>query len=165
MTIDEMNLSPNTKRAAQLVLERYPKAQFTSGRRDMRAQAHAMAVNTIRYGMDWLGQTYKNQDMVRSLVNWVYAHLGEAGSVEKVTEGFYQTLVSEQVGQLAQFPHCRGDAFDIACPRNTNGQINEVETTTIRHIIEALPLELGLQLVLTHEGEHRVIHAQFNHTK
>jgi hypothetical protein len=33
----------------------------------------------------------------------------------------------------------------------------------IKRTIEALPVELGLQLILTREGELRVIHVQFAH--
>jgi len=34
LTIDEMSLSPNAKRAAELVLAEHPEVVFTSGRRD-----------------------------------------------------------------------------------------------------------------------------------
>ena len=163
MTIEQMHLSPNARRAAQLVLAAHPTVLFTSGRRDVRDQARAMAENTIRYGTDWLGQTYKNQAMVQALVTWTHTHLDSAASVPLMTEGFYQTLVSDQAGQLTQFPHVRGDAFDIQCPRFASGQIDEQTVSAIRRTIETLPNELGLQLILTKEGSHRVIHAQFAH--
>lgn len=163
VTIDEMHLSTNARRAAQLVFVKHPTVLFTSGRRDARDQARAMAENTIRYGTDWLGQTYKNQAMVAALVHWTHTHLDSAASVTLMTDGFYQTLVNDQAGQLTQFPHCRGDAFDIQCPRFVDGRINEEETSRIRHTIETVPMALGLQLILTREGQHRVIHAQFNH--
>ena len=163
MTIDELGLSANARYAAQLVLARHPDVVFTSGKRDVREQARAMATNTLRYGIAWLGQTYKNRQMVEDLESWMEAHLDQTASIGQMTEGFYLTLQSTQAGQLAQFPHCRGDAFDIACPRYADGRINEDETQRIKHGIETLPLECGLQLVLTREGDHRVIHAQFLH--
>lgn len=163
LTIEDMHLSTNAKRAAQLVLSHHPTVVFTSGRRDVRGQARAMAVNTIRYGVGWLGQTYKNQDMVRSLEEWMEQHVDQTASEKLLTEGFYQTLMDTQSGQLAQFPHCRGDAFDIQCPRYESGQIDEPATLRIQHTIEMLPIELGLQLILTREGAHRIIHSQYNH--
>lgn len=163
MTIDEMQLSPNAKRAAQLVRTAHPAVLFTSGRRDVRDQARAMAENTIRYGTDWLGQTYTNQAMVQALVHWTHQHLESAASVGLMTEGFYRTLVTDHAGSLTQFPHVRGDAFDIQCPRFASGQIDEQTVNAIRRTIETLPNGLGLQLILTKEGAHRVIHAQFAH--
>ena len=163
LNIDEMRLSPNAKRAAQLVLAAHPTVIFTSGRRDVRDQARAMAQNVMHYGTDWLGQTYKNQHMVRSLVDWTHAHLESTASLSLMTEGFYHTLVTGQAGQLAQFPHVRGDAFDIQCPRFASGQIDEQAVNAIRHTIVMLPVSLGLQLILTREGALRIVHAQFNH--
>jgi hypothetical protein len=163
LTIAEMRLSANAWAAAHIVLTEHPSVIFTSGRRDARDQARAMATNTIRYGVAWLGQTYKNQDMVRNLEEWMETHLDQTASEKLMTEGFYQTLLATQPGQLAQFPHCRGDAFDIQCPRFASGQVDETQTNAIRRTIENVPIELGLQLILTREGAHRVIHAQFNH--
>jgi len=163
LNIYEMHLSANAKRAAQLVLAAHPTVIFTSGRRDVRDQARAMAQNVMHFGTDWLGQTYKNQHMVRSLVDWTHAHLESTASLALMTDGFYQTLVSGQAGQLAQFPHVCGDAFDIQCPRHASGQIDEQAVNAIRHTIVMLPVSLGLQLILTREGALRIVHAQFNH--
>jgi hypothetical protein len=163
LTIEDMKLSQNAKRAAQLILSYHPTVVFTSGRRDARDQARAMAANTIRYGVGWLGQTYKNQNMVRSLEEWMEQHLDQTASEKLMTEGFYQTILTTQAGQLAQFPHCRGDAIDIQCPRYASGQVDEPAVLRIKHTIETLPNELGLQLIVTREGSLRIIHAQFNH--
>lgn len=163
LSLAQMRLSPNAAHAAQIVMETHPTAVFTSGRRDMREQAHAMAVNTIKYGVGWLGQTYKNQEMVKQLEEWMESNLEKTASIQQLTEGFYLTLTDLQAGQLSQFPHCRGDAWDIACPRFANDQIDEAEVSRIKRTIEGLPIALGLQLILTREGAHRIIHAQFNH--
>ena len=163
LSIDEMQLAPNATRAAQMVRDTHPSVVFTSGRRDARAQARAMAENTIRYGVGWLGQTYRNQAMVSELEQWMEEHLEQTASKEQMGEGFYQTLIVSQAGALSQFPHCRGDAFDIHCPRFADGRIDESSVSLIRRTIEALPVGLGLQLILTREGSHRLIHAQFAH--
>ena len=163
LTIAEMQLAQNAKRAAQMVLDMHPGIIFTSGRRDLRGQARAMAENTIRHGVGWLNSTYKNKEMVGQLEEWMEANLEKTASTQHMTEGFYQTLVSLQAGRLAQFPHCRGDAFDIQCPRFADGRIDEASVNAIKRTIEALPVELGLQLILTHEGSLRIVHAQFAH--
>jgi len=164
MTIEQLRLSPNAQHAAQIVQAKHPTVLFTSGRRDVREQARVMAENTIRYGVGWLGETYKNRQMVESLEDWMEQNLDKTSSVPMMTEGFYVTLTSTMPGQLMQFPHCRGDAFDIQCPRFASGQVDEQTVSQIRHTLETLPNELGLQLILTKEGAHRVIHAQFAHT-
>lgn len=160
MTITDLQLAPTAQHAAEAVLAAYPEIVFTSGRRDARAQAKAMAANTIRYGVDWLRQTYKNLEMVRQLEDWIEANTAHASSVERLSEGFYTTLVTQQAGHLDQFPHCRGDAFDCAIPRYADGRVNESRTSAIQQFLERLP---GVQLVLTREGALRVIHCQCTH--
>lgn len=163
LTIEQMRLAPNAAFAAQIVKERHPTVIFTSGRRDVREQASAMAANTIRYGVGWLGETYKNREMVDQLERWMEQNLEKTASLALMADGFYETIMATQAGQLTQFPHCRGDAWDIQCPRFADGRIDEGEVSQVRRTIETLPVSLGLQLILTREGQHRVIHAQFNH--
>lgn len=162
MEIEALDLSPHVRHAAELLQAAYPDVVFTSGRRDARGQARAMAANTIRYGVGWLGQTYTNQAMVQQLEAWMEGHLEQTASVAQMGEGFYQTLVRDQAGHLLQFPHCRGDAFDVACPRYSDGRIDEARTSAIKQFLERLPPESRLEKVLTREGQHRVIHAQFH---
>jgi hypothetical protein len=122
-----------------------------------------MAVNVVNYGPSWLGQTYKNRAMVDTLTTWISQHPEMSGDRTSMGNAFYHLLVDKYAGDLYQFPHCRGDAFDIDCPRNADGSIDELRVSAIKDTIHSLPIELGLQLVLTKEGSHRVIHAQFNH--
>lgn len=161
MTIDDLHLNPHAATAARLLLKAYPETVFTSGRRDARQQARAMATNTIRYGVGWLGQTYKNQAMVQQLEEWMESHLDQTASVNQMGEGFYQTLSRDQAGHLLQFPHCRGDAFDCACPTFADGRIDEARTSAIKQFLERMAGNLHLDKVLTREGSHRVIHVQF----
>ena len=161
MTISDLHLNPNAKRAAELVLADHPGLRFTDGRRDVRMQANRMAANTIRYGMQWLNETYKNQQMVGALEDWMAENLEKTASVTQMTEGFYQVLVSELAGGLTMFPHCRGDAWDAACPTFGTGQIDERSVNQILYTIQQLPLSLGLEYFTSKEGQLRVIHAQF----
>lgn len=163
LTIDEMRLSPNTKRAAQLILKAHPDARFTSGRRDVMDQARVMAQNVVRYGPTWLKDTYKDQRMVALLMTYTEENLDKASSPKLLAIGFYEALQEHFAGQLLQFPHIRGDAFDIAWPMLANGLIDRIKGDAICRTIEMLPVELGLQLILKREGKLEVIHAQFNH--
>lgn len=163
LTIDEMRLSPNARTAAQLVLKAHPEAVFTSGRRDIRDQARAMAANVVKYGPGWLNDTYKDKRIVSCLMTYVQEHTEEASSIQLLANGFYGELMDNFSGQLLQFPHVRGDAFDIAWPMLPNGLIDRIKGDAICVCIEQLPAELGLQLMLKKEGAHNVIHAQFNH--
>lgn len=47
MTIEELQLTPTAKNAAKLLQTKYPHLKFTSGRRSIREQAHAMANNVV----------------------------------------------------------------------------------------------------------------------
>src|ERR1700742_4979311 len=61
-SIESLNLSPTAKKAAEQLLKEYPDdIVFTSGRRDLAAQAHAMAGNVVKK-RDWIEQTYKAND-------------------------------------------------------------------------------------------------------
>ena len=165
MTIDELNLSLNARKAAELVLVEHPDVQFSDGRRSLREQAERMASNVIRFGVGWLRDTYKNQDMINSLEAYTQSHLEQTSSLEQMTEGFHTVLVTEISGGMPLFPHCTGDAFDIRCPRFGSGQFDETRIAAIKRTIQQLPTELGLTLVVTQEGKLRVIHAQFTHSE
>lgn len=161
LTIDQLNLEPNARRAAELVLYAHPGLIFTSGRRDVLRQAAAMAANTISYGVGWLGQTYKNREMVDALERWMEQNLEKTASVPQMTEGFYQTLVTELAGGLSMFPHCLGLAFDASCPKFSSGQIDEQHVNAILYTIKQLPLSVGLNYCTSREGKKRVLHADF----
>lgn len=162
LTIQEMRLSPNAAKAAALVLRIHPEAVFTSGKRDVLDQARAMATNVVRYGPVWLNDTYKNKAIVKVLMTYTEEHKEAASSVALLSQGFYNELMEHFSGHLMQFPHVRGDAFDIAWPKLQGGMIDQIAGERICKTIEALPGEFGLELLLRKEGEHRVIHAQFN---
>lgn len=163
LTIPEMRLSPNARRAAELVRQAHPDAVFTSGRRDVRGQARAMAVNVVRHGPTWLRDTYKDQRMVALLMTYTEENKELASDPKLLANGFYEQLMEHYAGNLMRFPHLRGDAFDIAWPMLPNGLIDRITGDAICATIEHLPVELGLQLLLKKEGKHDVIHAQFNH--
>lgn len=163
LTIDQMALSPNAKRAANLVRAAHPDACFTSGRRDVGGQARAMAANVIRYGSAWIKDTYRDPVLVSLLMTHTEEHPEQCAEVKLLAKGFYDTLIEHYAGHLSRFPHLRGDAFDLAWPRLADGQIDRPKGQAICTTIETLPVELGLKLLLKKEGRLDVIHAEFAH--
>lgn len=163
LTISAMQLAPNARAGAELVLVAHPDACFTSGRRDVGGQALAMAANVIRYGSAWIKDTYRDPVLVSLLMTHTEEHPEQRAEVKLLAKGFYDTLIEHYAGQLSCFPHLRGDAFDLAWPRLADGQIDRVTGQAICTTIETLPIELGLKLLLKKEGRLDVIHAEFAH--
>lgn len=159
--IDKLN--PNPRKAADLLLAAHPSVVFTSGRRDAKGQCYAMASNAIRYGSAWLAQTYKDQRAVKLLMTFMAENPEHCRCAEDLGHCFYRELDEHLPAFLTRTPHVRGDAFDLACPRQPDGSIDEARVAeicaTIRRVSEEH--QLGLELLLTREGFHRVIHAQF----
>jgi hypothetical protein len=148
MTIDELQLQPVAREAAELLKEKHPDLEFTSGRRTIHQQAHAMAANIVSLNdRQWIGKTYFAG---AKLQQWVDAH-PQAKTVDQLTAGLEATMnAMTQAEVLKISKHLTGNAFDIR-PVMENSD-------TIVADIEALP---GLVKFLTKEGGHVRWHAQF----
>lgn len=146
MTIDELNLEPIAKNAATILHNKYPQLQFTSGRRTIFQQAHAMANNVV-LNRKWIGQTYLAG---AKLQQWVDQH-PEAKTVDTVTAGLEQVMKAMPEAELLKISrHLTGRAFDVK-PVTANA-------AAIKADIRALP---GLQKFLEKEGGLVRWHAQF----
>jgi len=148
MTIEEMQLAPIAEEAARLLLRKHPNVQFTSGRRDIAQQAHAMAANIVAlHDRKWIGKTYLAGAKLQA---WVDSH-PTAVTVEQITTGLVTTMnAMPEVELLRISRHLTGRAFDIRpVVQNAAG---------IKNDIRALP---GLQKFLDKEGGHIRWHAQF----
>jgi hypothetical protein len=163
LTIDQMQLGPNAKAAAEYVRAAHPEACFTSGRRDLGGQARAMAANVIRYGSAWLRDTYRDPALVSLLMTYTEEHVEQCSEVKLLAKGFYDTLIEHYAESLTRFPHLRGDAFDCAWPRLGNGLIDRPRGEAICRTIEQVPVQLGLKMILKKEGRLEIIHAEFAH--
>jgi hypothetical protein len=148
MTIDELQLEPIAKQAADLLKQKHPKLQFTSGRRSVRQQAHAMAANIVALkDRKWIGKTYLAGAKLQA---WVDQH-PEATTVDQITDGLEQTLKAMPEKELLKISrHLTGRAFDIR-PVTKNA-------VAIKKDIRALP---GLHKFLDREGGRVRWHAQF----
>jgi hypothetical protein len=149
MTIDEMQLEPVAKQAATTLKNKHPKLEFTSGRRTIRQQAHAMAGNiVVLHDRQWIGKTYLAG---AKLQQWVNQH-PEAVTVDAITDGLEQTMNAMPEADLMKISrHLTGRAFDIR-PVILNSKV-------IKSDILKLP---GLHKFLDHEGGHVRWHAQFS---
>jgi hypothetical protein len=148
MTIDELQLEPIAKQAADLLKQKHPTLVFTSGRRSIRQQAHAMAANIVALkDRKWIGKTYLAGAKLQA---WVDQHPA-ATTVDQITEGLEETMKAMPESELLKISrHLTGRAFDIR-PVSKNA-------VAIKKDIRALP---GLHKFLDREGGHVRWHAQF----
>lgn len=150
-TIESLNLSPKAKKAAEQLLAAYPHdIVFTSGRRDLAGQAHAMAGNVVKK-RDWIGKTYAKNDASVACQKWVDDH-PDATTQKAIAAGLLETLqaLGPKAGQISR--HLTGDAFDIRPVKD------EDKSAAIKKSIKELP---GLKQFLDHEGGLEIWHVGF----
>jgi hypothetical protein len=148
MTIEDLKLEPVAEQAARLLQQKHPNIEFTSGRRDVAQQAHAMAGNIVSLDdRQWIGKTYLAGAVLQQ---WVDDH-PEAVTIDQITAGLQETMSAMAEADLLKISrHLTGRAFDIR-PVTENAAAIEAD-------IRALP---GLQKFLDREGGHVRWHAQF----
>jgi len=146
--ISSLNLSAAAKKAAETLLEKYPDTEFTSGRRDLKDQARAMASNVVKK-RDWIKNTYTCSAASKACQKWVDDH-PEAKSQADIAAGLLDTLkgLGGQAGAISK--HLTGDAFDV--------QPVTKDADAIKKFIKSLP---GNPKFLDHEGGLCRWHVQF----
>jgi hypothetical protein len=149
MTIDEMQLEPGAREAATILKNKHPKLEFTSGRRTVRQQAHAMARNIVElHDRKWIEKTYLAG---AKLQQWVDLN-PQVVTVDAIMVGLEQTMDAMSQDELLKISkHLTGRAFDVK-PVILNSK--KIKTDILQ-----LP---GLHKFLDHEGGHVRWHAQFN---
>jgi hypothetical protein len=147
-SIASLNLSPKAKKAAEQLLKEYPDIVFTSGRRDLAGQAHAMAGNAVKK-RDWIAKTYAANDASKACQKWVDEH-PDAKTQKEIAAGLLETLkgLGPKAGQISR--HLTGDAFDVQ-PVNKNPD-------EVKKAIKELP---GVKQFLDHEGGLEIWHVGF----
>jgi hypothetical protein len=148
--IESLHLSPAAKKAAQQLLKQFPDIVFTSGRRDLAGQAHAMAGNVVKK-RDWIGKTYSKNEASVACQKWVDDH-PEAKTQKEIAAGLLSTLqeLGPKAGKISR--HLTGDAFDIRPVKD------EAKADAIKKAIEELP---GVKQFLDHEGGLEIWHVGF----
>jgi gamma-glutamyl:cysteine ligase YbdK (ATP-grasp superfamily) len=147
---DALNLSPNAKRAADLLLAAHPNVKFTSGRRGVADQARAMASNVVTK-RQWILNTYKDTPQRKALQKWVDDH-PEAKTQAAIAAGLESVMKEWSDAQKARLSkHFSGQAFDVQPVTGAAG-------TAIKKTIRALP---KLSKFLEKEGGLVRWHADF----
>jgi hypothetical protein len=149
-SIESLKLSPKAEKAAKQLLKEYPDIVFTSGRRDLAGQAHAMAGNVVKK-RDWIGKTYGSNDASKACQKWVDDH-PEAKTQKQIAAGLLETLkgLGPKAGQMSK--HLSGDAFDIRPVKDKD------KAEAIKKSISELP---GVKQFLDHEGGLEIWHVGF----
>jgi hypothetical protein len=152
--IESLDLAPKTKRAAYLLKRKHPSVVFTSGRRDKKGQARAMASNvanpTLKDNRHWIKKTYKESPARDALQKWVDDN-GDKTTKSEIAEGLLGVLdglTAEQLSHVSK--HLTGEAFDV--------QPVTKHAAAIKKTIRNLP---GLSWFTDKEGGLVRWHAQF----
>jgi len=150
MPLEDLDLSPKANAAARALLAAHPQVVFTSGRRDLAGQAHAMASNVIR-NRTWIEQTYAATPQRNALQACVDGCAADADQAD-FAAALLDTMTDWTDADLAHVSkHLSGDAFDV---QPVPGPAGEAIKATIR----SLP---GLTKFLEMEGGLIRWHAQF----
>jgi hypothetical protein len=146
--ISSLKLSSSAKKAAEELLKAHPEVVFTSGRREMKDQARAMASNVVK-NRNWIKQTYRANKASRECQKWVDDN-PDAKTQAEIAAGLLKTLngLGTAAGEISK--HLTGDAFDVQPVTKNAAEIKK----TIRGL-------KGLKKFLEKEGGLIRWHAQF----
>jgi hypothetical protein len=147
--IEGLDLSATAKAAAYQLKAAHPEISFTSGRRSIAGQAHAMASNIVSSGdRQWI--VHVPYAGAGELQKWVDDHPA-ATTVDAIAaglKGVLDAMSEEQRGKVSK--HLSGDAFDV--------QPQEKDADKIKADMAALP---GVTKFLQQEGGLTRWHVQF----
>lgn len=122
MMLDALHLSLTMARCAQALLDVYPSVVYLSGRRDLDAQAHAMACQ-VATDRRWIGKTYLHAALLQTAVEF---H-PECTTVEQIQELLRQTMRGMSDEELAHVSdHLAGNAVDLLPMEDGDGQFTPV---------------------------------------
>jgi hypothetical protein len=150
MTLAELDLSAKANAAAATLKAIHPEVVFTSGRRDLAAQARAMASNVI-HNRDWIAQTYTatpQRDALQTCVDGCAAG-ADQGAFAAALLAAMSDWSDPDLAHVSK--HLSGDAFDV---QPVPGPAGEAIKATIRSLY-------GLTKFLEVEGGLIRWHAQF----
>ena len=88
--IASLKLSSKARKAAEALLEKHPEVEFTSGLRDLKGQADAMASNVVK-NRNWIKQTYATSRASKACQKWVDDN-PEATARKDIAAGLHETL-------------------------------------------------------------------------
>jgi peptidoglycan hydrolase-like protein with peptidoglycan-binding domain len=128
--IERLNLIEPARSGAYRLKAVLPWIAFTSGRRDWKSQARAMAPNVLK-NRKWIAQTYsKKSAMFMAAQRWVDDNPGAVTreAVEAGLLGVFQRF-PEEVARRSREGHFAGLAFDVRpVPSRESGFLEAVST-------------------------------------
>jgi hypothetical protein len=146
-SVSGLKLQGNAQKAASELQEKCPKIVFTSGRRDLSEQAHAMASNVVGHP-DWIAKTYKASKASKCCQEWV--NQNPKGSKKDIAAGLLEVLRGLGDADKARISkHLGGQAFDIAP--------NSADISIVKEVVKKFKGKF-----LDHEGKLCRWHAQFD---
>jgi hypothetical protein len=149
-SIEDLHLVEYAVAAAKKLKAAHSSIVFTSGRRDVTAQARAMAGNLLK-NRQWIKQTYRLTAESRALQTWVDDHPA-AKTKAAIAAGLESVMKSWSDAQKRNLSrHFSGQAFDVAPVAGAAG-------AKIKKTIRALP---NLRRFLDKEGGVIIWHADF----
>lgn len=122
-------LAPVMQRRARELQAVEPTVVYLSGRRDLKAQAHAMACNVVS-DRHWIRKTYKRAATLQTAVD----QHPEATTVAALEAVLYATLTALSPADVdAVSDHLRGNAVDLA-PMEAAGLLTDDGMRVVRWI-------------------------------
>jgi hypothetical protein len=147
--IEALDLAPTARAAAYALKKAHPSITFTSGRRNKREQASAMAGNVVA-NRKWIEETYVASPLRTRCQDWVDKNPDKKTKAE-IADGLtslFDAATDAELGKLSK--HLSGEAFDV--------QPVETDAEAIKTTIRSLD---GLDKFLDKEGGLVRWHAQF----
>jgi hypothetical protein len=129
-TFDELDLDPIMKSRAEELLARCPWVRYTSGRRDLTAQARAMAQNHVADPQTYLTKTYRNGKVfLAAIVDMAPVDQRSVQKVAAAIRGVFQ-----EHPDVLQWKHRDGTCVDIQPLEDAFGEPTEKGQEVIRFI-------------------------------
>lgn len=117
-----LGLIGNARKAAEEIKFLHPDVEFTSGRRTLTEQAHAMATNVVQAGRQWIAKTYKSSNVIMACQRWV--DTSDAKTVDEIAAGIlavFRRYDDRELGKVSK--HLTGQAFDVRPVAGLQGQL------------------------------------------
>lgn len=147
--IEALDLASTARTAAYALKKAHPSVKFTSGRRNKKDQARAMASNVVK-NSKWIEQTYANSPLRKKCQDWVNDNPKKT-TQDEIAEGLLTLFNAATDAELGKFSkHLSGMAFDV--------QPVVKDAEKIKATIRGLT---GLDKFLDKEGGLVRWHAQF----
>ena len=119
MNLQAMQLHPVMHRYATELQTLHPSVVYTSGRRDLQQQAHAMACNVVS-NRQWISRTYRHAAALQTAVDY-HPDSVTVPQIELLLVRTMQQMDPEELAKVSD--HLAGLAVDLAPMEDGAGQL------------------------------------------